>query len=53
MEKTGYSVFYFFLKWCEEVNKKKVKNTTYPVLFYCTSSAGYEVMVGVIKESCR
>jgi hypothetical protein len=25
----------------------KVKNTTYPVLFYCTSSAGYEVMVGV------
>jgi hypothetical protein len=38
----------FYLKWCEEVNKKiKVKNTTHPVLFYCKSSAGYEVMVGV------
>jgi hypothetical protein len=31
------------------VNKKiKVKNTAYPVLFYCTSSEGYEVMFGVI-----
>jgi hypothetical protein len=37
------------LKWFEEVKKIKikVKNTTYPFLFYCTSSAGYEVMVGV------